>query len=75
MTRHAHPKFLSLTSQLYGLISGGGPWMIENPFINLTKRQEVEVAHQRIGATPAAKLFAKTETCWSHWACHVHGEV
>jgi len=74
MTRHAHPKFLSLTSRLYELLLGGGPWMIENPFINLTKRQEVGVAHQRIGATPAAKLFAKTETCWSHWACHVHGK-
>ena len=72
MTRHAHPKFLSSVSSLYELLFGGGPWTIENPFINFTKRQEVEAARRGVGADLAAELFAKTETCWSYWACHVH---
>ena len=73
MTKHAHPKFLSIVSRLYEQLFGDGPWIIENPFINLTKRQEVEAVGQLVTAEVAAELFAKTETCWSHWACHVHG--
>jgi len=73
MTKHAHPKFLSVASRLYEQLFGDGPWIIENPFINLTKRQEVAAAGQCISACMAKELFAKTETCWSHWACHVHG--
>jgi hypothetical protein len=74
MTKHAHPKFLSIASRLYEQLFGVGPWIIENPFINLTKRQEVKAAGERISGRMATKLFAKTETCWSHWACHVYGE-
>jgi hypothetical protein len=73
MTKHAHPKFLSLASRLYEQLFSVGPWIIENPFINFTKREEVEAAGRQITAGLATELFAKTETCWSHWACHVHG--
>lgn len=74
MTKHAHPKFLSIASRLYEQLFCDGPWIIENPFINLTKRQEVEAVGQCIPDDVATELFAKTETCWSHWACHVHGK-
>ena len=73
MTKHAHPRFLLLAAQLYEELFGSGAWVIENPFINLTKRQEVNTVVQRLGAKQANRLFSKTETCWSHWACHVHG--
>jgi 7-cyano-7-deazaguanine synthase in queuosine biosynthesis len=73
MTKHAHPKFLSIASRLYEQLFGGGPWMIENPFMNLTKREEVAAAVRCVGSRKASELFMKTETCWSQWACHVHG--
>jgi hypothetical protein len=63
-----------MASQFYEQLFGEGPWIIENPFVNLTKRQEVEAASKCIGGKEAGELFAKTETCWSHWACHVHGQ-
>ncbi len=73
MTKHAHPKYLAVVAQLYEQLFGDGPWTIENPFIHFTKREEVDCATKRLGAEAAQKLFAETETCWSHWACHVHG--
>lgn len=75
MTKHGHPTYLTLASQFYKELFGGNSWIIENPFISYTKRQEVHDASKRVGATEASKLFAKTETCWSHWACHVHGSA
>ncbi len=73
MTKHAHPRFLSLVSRLYEKLFGDGPWVIANPFINLTKRQEVAEALKFVTGDTIEELLVKTETCWSHRACHVHG--
>lgn len=63
MTRHAHPVVHRAAEQLFRAVLGG-EWVIENPFLKLTKRQCYLAMVAELGAKQAAAVAAMTESCW-----------
>ena len=72
-TRHAHPEFHSRMGRLLEAVLGRR-LRIENPFLNLTKREAVAKLRTRIGSQNADVLLSKTETCWYHRQAKVQSE-
>lgn len=72
MTKHAYPTVHRHLERLLHVLFGG-EWAITNPFAKQTKREVVKEMQARLGAQRTAELMAQTDTCWSHWAPHVHG--
>jgi 7-cyano-7-deazaguanine synthase in queuosine biosynthesis len=72
MTRHAHPVMQERMARLAGAILGG-TWTVENPFLQLTKRQGLEAARHAAGASVMNEVAARTETCWFHWSNRMVG--
>ena len=72
MTRHAHPELHSLFCELVNSILRG-KWKVVNPLWQMTKREAVEALRQKIGAEPAKKIVAVTQSCWNLSAPHVFG--
>lgn len=72
MTKHAYPTFHRHLERLFQELFDG-EWTITNPFAKRTKREVVKEMRARLGTRRTAELLAQTDTCWSHWAPHVHG--
>jgi 7-cyano-7-deazaguanine synthase in queuosine biosynthesis len=72
ITKHAYPTFHRHLERLFRALFGG-QWTITNPFAKQTKREVVKEMRARLGPQRTAHLLAKIDTCWSHWAPHVHG--
>jgi 7-cyano-7-deazaguanine synthase in queuosine biosynthesis len=73
MTKHSHPFLHQLAGKLFTAIFETSDWSIENPFALLTKRQIVDSLYRNTSKKTAAALLKQTDTCWSHWAPHIHG--
>ncbi len=71
MTHHAHPSLHRSCALLFGLVLGG-EWTIENPFLNKTKCECVQVA---IGSKlPGVQaLLHSTQTCWFYRSNRILG--
>jgi 7-cyano-7-deazaguanine synthase in queuosine biosynthesis len=63
MTRHAHPFFHRRAEDLFGALLGG-KWIIENPFLQQTKRQVFGYLERLLDPAEANRIAGLTETCW-----------
>ncbi|GAA3077397.1 hypothetical protein [Streptosporangium carneum] len=72
MTRHAYPVMQAQMATLAGALLGG-TWSVENPFLQLTKRQCLEAARRVAGTQMMEEVAARTETCWFHWSNRTAG--
>jgi 7-cyano-7-deazaguanine synthase in queuosine biosynthesis len=74
MTKHAHPQLHAEATKLFTALFDG-IWQIENPFLDLTKRQCFEKAKETSTGTTREReigeIVQDTETCWFHWANRV----
>ncbi|CAO3405511.1 hypothetical protein [Azospirillum palustre] len=74
MTRHAHPKLHRLAMMLFTELFGA-EITVENPFLQLTKRQMAEALKETLGEQKFGKVVRKTETCWNLTSRQVVGNI
>jgi len=61
-TRHAHPKTHRLFCEFVS--AAGFKIAVENPFLDMTKGEEVETCRKVLGRTRADVILARTDSCW-----------
>ena len=71
-TRHAHPETHRRMTELLRAVFGTG-FSIENPFLEMTKRQVGKKLVDAIGRAKSDDLHRQTETCWYLFQPKVRG--
>jgi 7-cyano-7-deazaguanine synthase in queuosine biosynthesis len=71
MTHHAHPSLHRACAQLFGLVLGG-QWTVENPFLNRSKCECVQLAIASKLPNVEALLHS-TQTCWFYRSNRILG--
>jgi 7-cyano-7-deazaguanine synthase in queuosine biosynthesis len=76
VTRHAHPRVHELATRVFAKVLKRKDLHIENPFVDKTKREVVEILRKWAGTTVKfAELVGRTETCWYLKSSSIVGAV